>query len=91
MGFEISLATSFNKFGGKLIDTSPMYGNSEYIIGKLNKDFELNKQLFFATKVWTNGKKNGEKQIKNSFNCLLFHFLAFCFFGLFLFLFTYFL
>ena len=28
------LILSFNKFGGKLIDTSPMYGNSEYIIGK---------------------------------------------------------
>ena len=64
------LILSFNKYGGKLIDTSPMYGNSEYIIGKLNKDYELNKKLFFATKVWTNGQKNGEKQIKNSFNLM---------------------
>jgi len=64
------LILSFNKFGGKLIDTSPMYGNSEYIIGKLNKDFDLDKKLFFATKVWTNGQKNGKKQIKNSFNLM---------------------
>ena len=60
----------FYENGGRLIDTSPMYGNSEYIIGKLNKDYELDRKLFFATKVWTNGQKNGEKQIKNSFNLM---------------------
>jgi diketogulonate reductase-like aldo/keto reductase len=64
------LMHSFNKFGGKLVDTSPMYGNAEYIIGKLNKDFKLNNKLFFATKVWTNGQTNGQKQIQNSFNLM---------------------
>ena len=48
---------SFNKYGGKLIDTSPMYGNSEYIIGKLNKDYELNKKLFLQLKFGPMDKK----------------------------------
>ena len=53
--------------GGRLIDTSPMYGMSEEIIGMTAKKF-IEKNLFFlATKVWTEGRENGIRQIEESF------------------------
>ncbi|MCB1179934.1 MAG: aldo/keto reductase [Leptospiraceae bacterium] len=55
----------FIQEGGNLIDSSPMYGNSEKIIGKLNSGNQQN--LFLATKVWTSGKENGIAQIESSF------------------------
>ena len=53
--------------GGTLIDTSPMYGKSEEIIGRLIETYDRKKELFLATKVWTKGKSEGENQIKESF------------------------
>ena len=53
--------------GGTLIDTSPMYGKSEEIIGRLIETNDRKKELFLATKVWTKGKSEGENQIKESF------------------------
>jgi len=53
--------------GGTLIDTSPMYGKSEEIIGRLIETNDRKKELFLATKVWTKGKSEGENQIKKSF------------------------
>ena len=40
-----------------------MYGNSEYIIGKLNKDYELNKN-FFCTKFGLMDKKMEKNKLK---------------------------
>ena len=51
---------------GGMIDSSPMYGNSEETIGKIQKKLGYPKGVFFATKVWTRGKKSGEEQIKSS-------------------------
>ena len=57
----------FYENGGRLIDTSPMYGMSEEIIGMTAKKF-IEKNLFFlATKVWTEGRENGIRQIEESF------------------------
>ena len=53
--------------GGTLIDTSPMYGKSEEIIGRLIENYDRKEELFLATKVWTKGKLEGENQIKESF------------------------
>lgn len=61
------LAT-FYEGGGKLIDSSPMYGKSEETVGSLiatrRKDF------FVATKVWTRGEKQGFAQMEESFRKL---------------------
>jgi diketogulonate reductase-like aldo/keto reductase len=54
--------------GGTLIDTSPMYGKSEEIIGRLIETYDRKKELFLATKVWARGKSEGEHQIKESFS-----------------------
>jgi diketogulonate reductase-like aldo/keto reductase len=52
--------------GGKLIDSSPMYGRSEEIIGMLTENTETD-HFFYATKVWTQGKEEGIRQMENSF------------------------
>src|ERR671937_281625 len=47
--------SSFVKLGGRVIDSSPMYGRSEQVIGALAAKLGLTEKLFFATKVWTRG------------------------------------
>ena len=56
----------FVKHGGKLIDTSPAYGNAESVIGDLAYQAHLTNSLFFATKVWTRSKEEGIAQMEHS-------------------------
>jgi diketogulonate reductase-like aldo/keto reductase len=59
------LAT-FVTLGGKVIDSSPMYGSSEQVVGDLATTLELHPKLFIATKVWTSGKAAGIRQMEDS-------------------------
>lgn len=52
--------------GGQLIDTSPMYGNAESMIGEILPQVKDKKGLFTATKVWTDGKAAGIAQMNRS-------------------------
>src|SRR4051812_8393841 len=52
--------------GGKVIDSSPMYGSSEKVVGDLSAKAGLNDKLFIATKVWTSGEQNGVTQMNSS-------------------------
>ena len=52
--------------GGVLIDSSPMYGSAERVVGELLKTVPNKKKLFAATKVWTDGKQNGIDQMRES-------------------------
>ena len=52
--------------GGTVVDSSPMYGRSEEVVGDLSTEVGLNDKLFIATKVWTNGKEDGIRQMNNS-------------------------
>ena len=56
----------FVKHGGKLIDSSPMYGNAEGVIGDLAGKSHLRNSLFIATKVWSHGKEEGIAQMQRS-------------------------
>jgi len=56
----------FVENGGKLVDSSPMYGEAEERIGDLAGELNLGKQLFIATKVWTSGKDAGVRQMEDS-------------------------
>lgn len=60
----------FYKSGGRVIDTSPMYGHSEEIIGILTEKLGITDKLFTATKVWTTGKENGIEQMNRSMELL---------------------
>jgi diketogulonate reductase-like aldo/keto reductase len=58
--------TLFVKLGGRVIDSSPMYGRAEEVIGELTATLGIRDKLFLATKVWTRGKENGIKSIERS-------------------------
>ena len=61
---------SFAGAGGKAIDSSPMYGSSESVVGELVAELGLREKLFVATKVWTSGREDGIAQIETSFRRL---------------------
>lgn len=52
--------------GGRLIDSSPMYGRAETVIGELAAPPSINPNLFYATKVWTTGKEAGIQEMNDS-------------------------
>ncbi|MBT8331302.1 MAG: aldo/keto reductase [Deltaproteobacteria bacterium] len=52
--------------GGAVIDSSPMYGTSEMVVGNLLKTIPHKNSLFAATKVWTYGKQRGIDQMQES-------------------------
>ena len=52
--------------GGRLIDSSPMYGRSEKVVGDIVLAAGNRDQLFLATKVWTDGREAGERQMRRS-------------------------
>jgi aryl-alcohol dehydrogenase-like predicted oxidoreductase len=56
----------FVKLGGSVIDSSPMYGRSEQVIGALAAKLGLKDKLFLATKVWTRGKQAGIESMERS-------------------------
>jgi diketogulonate reductase-like aldo/keto reductase len=57
---------AFFSAGGRLIDSSPMYGLSEQVIGELLAQIEPEPDVFAASKVWTYGKEAGENSIMHS-------------------------
>lgn len=59
-----SVLDVFYNAGGRLIDSSPMYGSSEEIFGKI----AAGRRYFYATKVWTSGKEKGIHQMNESFS-----------------------
>ena len=56
----------FVKAGGQMVDSSPMYGSSESVVGDLVADLGVEKSLFLATKVWTSGREAGIRQMEES-------------------------
>jgi diketogulonate reductase-like aldo/keto reductase len=63
--FENILRT-MHAAGGALIDSSPMYGHSESVIGELTQPMDISEKFFYATKVWTNGRQEGIRQMETS-------------------------
>src|SRR6266540_928598 len=56
----------FMKLGGRVIDTSPMYGRAEDVLGDLTATLGIRDNLFLATKVWTRGAENGIREMERS-------------------------
>lgn len=54
------------RLGGTVIDSSPMYGSSEKVVGDLTSKLDFKNKLFYATKVWTSGKQAGIRQMEAS-------------------------
>jgi diketogulonate reductase-like aldo/keto reductase len=55
---------------GNAVDSSPMYGSSESVAGDLIAELDARARLFVATKVWTNGRAEGIRQMEESFRRL---------------------
>ncbi|HEX5153947.1 MAG TPA: aldo/keto reductase [Parafilimonas sp.] len=51
-----------------MIDSSPMYGSSESVVGDLSGELRIRSSLFMATKVWTSGEQSGIDQMNDSFH-----------------------
>jgi aryl-alcohol dehydrogenase-like predicted oxidoreductase len=60
----------FVRMGARVIDSSPMYGRSEEVIGALATKLALYEKLFLATKVWTRGNRAGIESMERSFERL---------------------
>jgi len=60
----------FIDLGGKVIDSSPMYGHAEAAVGTLATALKAHKSLFLATKVWTSGRAEGIRQMEESMRLL---------------------
>jgi len=56
--------------GGRVVDSSPMYGEAERVVGDLTSELGLRDRLFFATKVWTSGRDAGIRQMEQSFRLM---------------------
>jgi diketogulonate reductase-like aldo/keto reductase len=61
-----SVLARFAELGGALVDSSPMYGNSESVLGDLAAQHVLRERLFLATKIWTRGRSAGIAQMEES-------------------------
>ena len=56
----------FVALGGRVVDSSPMYGSAETVVGDLAAEQGLTSSLFVATKVWTSGREAGLAQMERS-------------------------
>ncbi len=52
--------------GGRVVDSSPMYGSSEGVVGDACAELEICEPLFMATKVWTRGREEGVREMQRS-------------------------
>ena len=66
----LQVLREMNTLGGRTIDSSPMYGSSERVVGDLTATLDCKDQFFYATKVWTSGKHAGIKQMEQSFRSM---------------------
>ena len=57
---------TFAAGGARLIDSSPMYGRAEAVVGELVAAANLRESVFLATKVWTSGRDAGIRQMQDS-------------------------
>jgi diketogulonate reductase-like aldo/keto reductase len=61
---------AFVALGGRVVDSSPMYGAAEAVVGDLAGELGVADKLFFATKVWASGREAGLAQMEQSFRRL---------------------
>jgi len=61
----VPVLSTFFERGGAMIDSSPMYGYSETVIGRMLKQVP-HPRLFSATKIWTIGRALGRVQFERS-------------------------
>jgi diketogulonate reductase-like aldo/keto reductase len=66
----VDVLSAFYGAGASVIDTSPMYGRAETVLGDLMRAAGARERTFLATKVWTKGRAAGLAQIEQSMRLL---------------------
>lgn len=61
-----AVLSTFVAGGARLVDSSPMYGRAEAVVGELSAGSGVRDALFLATKVWTSGRQSGIHQMQES-------------------------
>ena len=56
--------------GGSVVDSSPMYGKAEAAVGQVMDETDTREDAFVATKVWTEGREAGIRQMEQSLRLL---------------------
>lgn len=56
----------FVALGGRVLDSSPMYGAAEQVAGDLAAKLGIRSKLFIASTVWTFGREAGIRQMEES-------------------------
>lgn len=64
--YRETLAT-FHRLGGRLLDTSPNYGDSEDVVGGILRELGIRADLFVATKVDREDREGGIRRMEDSF------------------------
>jgi diketogulonate reductase-like aldo/keto reductase len=62
----VAVIEAFFRSGGRMIDSSPMYGSSQEVIGHALKTIPASTDLFAADKVWTPSGIDGPSQLEAS-------------------------
>jgi aryl-alcohol dehydrogenase-like predicted oxidoreductase len=63
---RLEVLRRFLDAGGRVIDSSPMYGEAEAVVGALLARLPGRPAPFLATKVWTSGRAAGDAQLRES-------------------------
>jgi aryl-alcohol dehydrogenase-like predicted oxidoreductase len=58
--------TALAEAGGRVVDSSPMYGRAETVVGEIVAASKMRDRLFLASKVWTTGHDAGVEQVETS-------------------------
>lgn len=58
--------TNMHSAGATVIDSSPMYGRAEQVVGDITSAMPTANDFFYATKVWTTGLQQGVHQMEAS-------------------------
>lgn len=62
----VEVVRRFLAAGGRVIDSSPMYGRAEGVVGDVLAELGAIGKPFLATKVWTRGKRDGIAEMERS-------------------------
>ena len=61
-----SCVAELSAVGARVVDSSPMYGRAEQVVGDIVTALDLRDRLFIATKVWITGRQRGIDQMTES-------------------------
>jgi diketogulonate reductase-like aldo/keto reductase len=59
-----SVLAALVETGARVVDSSPMYGRAEVVVGELVAAAGIRDRLFLASKVWTTGHDAGVEQVE---------------------------